>query len=81
MLDFRDGLPLSRSRKGHLLKPLALVLAIVFFIIAVLYATGILQIGAHDPGPHLKHAALFVILGVLSLVWMRFQSSSPAGLR
>jgi hypothetical protein len=63
------------------LKPLALALAVVFFIVAILYATGILQIGAHDPGPHYKHAVLFAILGVLSLVWMRFQSSSPSGLR
>ena len=63
------------------MKSLALVLAIVFFIIAILYAIGTLQYGAHEPGPHLKHAVLFAILGVLSLVWMRFQSSPRAGLR
>jgi hypothetical protein len=62
-------------------KPLALGLAVVFFIIAILYATGTLQYGAHEPGPHAKHAVLFALLGVLSLVWMRFQTSPRAGLR
>jgi hypothetical protein len=60
------------------LKAIALALAVVFFIVAILYGTGILQIGAHEPGPHLKHAVLFAILGVLSLVWMRFQANSSA---
>ncbi len=63
------------------MKPLALVLAVVFFIIAALYLLGILQIGASHPGRHVSHAILFAVLGVLSLVWMRFQSSSPSGLR
>jgi ABC-type transport system involved in multi-copper enzyme maturation permease subunit len=59
-------------------KAIALLLAIVFFIVAILYGVGVLQIGAHEPGPHVKHAVLFAILGVLSLVWMRFQSNSSA---
>ena len=68
------------------MKPLALALAVIFFIIAILYGTGVLQYGAHETashpgGPHLKHAVLFAILGVLSLVWMRFQSTPRAGLR
>ena len=60
------------------MKATALVLAVVFFIIAILYGVGVLQIGAHEPGPHLKHAVLFAILGALSLVWMRFQAKPPA---
>lgn len=60
------------------MKAIALLLAIVFFIVAILYGVGVLQIGAHEPGPHVKHAVLFAILGVLSLVWMRFQSNSSA---
>ena len=64
------------------MKPLAIGLAVVFFLVAVLYGTGALQVGAHEGGPHVKHAVLFAILGVLSLVWMRFQTGSPAkGLR
>lgn len=58
------------------MKLVAIVLAVAFFLIAALYATGVLQIGAHEAGPHLKHAVLFAILGVLSLVWMRFQSTA-----
>ena len=60
------------------MKPLAAVLAIVFFIIAILYATGALQIGSSHPGRHLSHAVLFAVLGVLSLVWFRFQSGTSA---
>ncbi len=64
------------------MKVLAILLAAVFFIVAALYAVGFLQIGAHEPGPHVKHAVLFVILGILSLVWLRFQSNSAtSGLR
>jgi len=63
-------------------KVLAIALAAVFFILAALYATGLLQLGAHEPGPHVKHAILFVVLGILSLVWLRFQSNSATpGLR
>ena len=64
------------------MKVLAIALAAVFFILAALYATGVMQLGTHEPGPHVKHAVLFVILGVLSLVWLRFQSNSTTpGLR
>ncbi len=63
------------------MKPLALVLAVVFFVVAALYATGILQIGAGHPGRHMSHAVLFMVLAVLSLVWYRFQSNSATTLR
>ncbi len=59
------------------MKPLPLILAIVFFIIAILYLLGVLQIGASHPGRHVSHFVLFAVLGVLSLVWMRFQSNRP----
>jgi ABC-type transport system involved in multi-copper enzyme maturation permease subunit len=57
-------------------KILALALAVVFFIIAVLYLIGILQVGASHPGPHVSHGILFLVLGILSLVWVRFQSNA-----
>ncbi len=63
------------------MKPLALILAVACFIIAVLYATGALQIGAGHPGRHISHAALFAVLGILALVWYRFQSNSATNLR
>ena len=55
------------------MKALALVLAIAFFVVAALYWL------PNGPfGHHLKHGILFAILGILALVWMRFQSSAPA---
>jgi hypothetical protein len=64
------------------LKAIALALAVIFFVVAILYGVGILQIGTHEAGPHVKHALLFAILGALSLVWIRFQSKpSNASLR
>jgi ABC-type transport system involved in multi-copper enzyme maturation permease subunit len=61
-------------------KAFAFVLAVAFFIIALLYLLGYLQFGTSHPGRHVSHAVLFAILGVLSLVWMRFQPS-PASAR
>lgn len=66
------------------MKPVAIGLAVVFFILAALYATGTLQFGAHEVGgrahvPHLKHAVLFAILGGLSLVWLRFAGNASTG--
>jgi type VI protein secretion system component VasK len=63
-------------------KPLALVLAVVFFIIAVLYLVGVLQIGvSHPGGRHVSHFVLFAVLGALCLVWMRFQGAPQTRLR
>jgi len=62
-------------------KALALVLAVVFFIIAILYAAGVLQIGSHHGGRHISHAVLFAVLGVLCLIWMRFQTSGRSSAR
>ena len=64
------------------MKGLAILLAVVFFLIAVLYATGTLQVLASTPGPHVKHAVLFAVLGILALIWFRFQSAAgPSRIR
>ena len=63
------------------MKALAIVLAIAFFVIAVLYWTGTLQIAVREPGPHHKHAVLFAGLGILSLIWYRFQTAPPTRAR
>ena len=58
------------------MKALPVALAVICFIIAALYLLGILQVGASHPGRHISHAVVFAVLGLLSLVWMRFQSAS-----
>jgi hypothetical protein len=58
------------------MKMLAVVIAVVAFVVAGLYWTGWLQIGASHPGPHHTHAILFAVIGLLSLVWFRFQSGA-----
>jgi type VI protein secretion system component VasK len=63
-------------------KPLALILAVVFFIVAILYLVGVLQVGvAHPGGRHVSHFVLFAVLGALCLVWMRFQGAPATRLR
>jgi hypothetical protein len=49
------------------------VLGIVFVIVAVLYALGVLQLFASTTsGPHYKHAILFAVLAVASFVAANF---------
>jgi hypothetical protein len=55
------------------MKLLPLLVAIVCFILAILYWL------PNGPfGHHVKHAILFVILGLLALVWLRFAARGPA---
>ncbi len=56
------------------MKQLALILAVVFLIIAVLYWTG----HFYPTGVHTKHGIVSVVLALLCLVWYRFQSAAPA---
>jgi hypothetical protein len=49
------------------------VLAIIFLAVAVLYALGVFQLFASTTsGPHYKHAILFVVLAVASLIAANF---------
>ena len=52
------------------MKPLSLILAVVFFVIAILYWTGFVL--PH----HVKHGILAIVLALLCLIWYRFQSAS-----
>ena len=63
------------------MKILAIVLAVVFFVAAGMYATGNLQFGASHPGRHLTHAVAAFVLGLVSLVWLRFQANQTAQVR
>ncbi len=63
------------------MKMLALVLGIVFLVLAVLTATGMaayLPALAVDGHHHVKHTVLFVVIAVLCFVWMRFASNAQA---
>ncbi len=65
------------------MKALAILLAVVFFALAIFAFTGMVNGGAHgvahaaglDGTTHTKHGVLYVILALLSLVWLRFQSA------
>jgi predicted membrane protein len=49
------------------------ILGIVFVIVAILYAVGVLQLFASTTsGPHYKHAILFAVLAVASFVGANF---------
>jgi hypothetical protein len=49
------------------------ILAVVFLAVAALYALGVLQLFAStSTGPHFKHAILFVVLAVASLIAANF---------
>ena len=74
----RSGFARTGARKGHHVKGIALGLAVVCFIIALGYLFGMLQIGTSHGGRHVSHFVLFAVLGVLSLIWMRFASASAA---
>jgi hypothetical protein len=48
------------------------VLAVVFIVVAALYAVGVLQILSSGSGTHIKHAILFAVLAVASLIAANF---------
>ena len=55
------------------------VLGVVFLVIALLYAIGVLQIlTSSDSGPHYKHAVLFAVLAVASFVAANFARPKTA---
>ncbi len=63
------------------MKPLALILAVVFFVVGLLYGLGKIEFltksgAAH--AHHMSHLVLFWVLALLSLIWYRFQSSPRA---
>ncbi|HEY6114392.1 MAG TPA: hypothetical protein VI172_00395 [Candidatus Dormibacteraeota bacterium] len=54
-------------------------LGVVFLLIALLYALGVLQIlTSSDSGPHYKHAVLFAVLAVASFVAANFARPKTA---
>ena len=55
------------------MKPLSLILAVLFVVVAILY-----WIGVPPLGHHVKHGIVCIVLALLCLVWYRFQSAAPA---
>ena len=56
-----------------------IVLAVVFLVVAGLYALGVLQFMVSDPhaSHHYTHAILFFVLAVASLIGANFARSKP----
>ena len=63
--------------KGNSLAVALLALAVVFFVVAGLYAVGVLQFMVSDPhaSHHYTHAILFAVLAVASLIGANFARS------
>ncbi|HEY6487043.1 MAG TPA: hypothetical protein VIX83_11720 [Candidatus Cybelea sp.] len=60
------------------MKVLALVLAVVFFILGILYGMGRINFFSESGAGHSHHITHMVILWVLALlclIWVRFQSA------
>jgi hypothetical protein len=55
------------------MKALAIALAVIFFVLA-----GIYLLPAGPLGHHVKHAVIFFVLALLSLVWLRFQAGGAS---
>jgi hypothetical protein len=60
------------------LKTLALILALVFFVLGILYGMGKINVLTHSGTAHAHHVTHLVILWLLALlcvIWARFQSA------
>jgi hypothetical protein len=67
------------------MKGLAVTLAVVFVFCAILSFLHPLApnavtsaLGFASDKPHVKHPVLYLVLAVLSLIWLRFASAQPA---
>ena len=66
------------------MKALALLLAVVFFVLGILYGLGTINLftkSGTEHAHHITHLVLCWILALLALVWYRFQSSAEGSRR
>ena len=66
------------------MKILAIVLTLVFVVLAVLAATGAASFShalGLDGTHHVKHAIVYIILAILCVIWARFAGSTAASAR
>ena len=67
------------------MKGLAVGLVVIFVLCAILSVLHPLApsavttaLGFSNDKAHLKHPVLYLVLAVLSLIWLRFQAAQPA---
>ncbi len=63
------------------MKALAIVLAIVFFVLGLLYGMGTINFftkSGTEHAHHMTHLVVCWVLALLCLIWYRFQSSAVA---
>jgi hypothetical protein len=61
------------------MKALAIFLALVFVVLCILAATGLMAFAPPlgiDGTHHMKHAVFYAVLALLCLVWARFANAS-----
>jgi hypothetical protein len=66
------------------MRVIAIVLAIAFFILGILYGVGKIDFFTESGAAHAHHITHLVIcwvLALLSLIWARFQSSPARSVR
>jgi hypothetical protein len=59
-------------------KTLALALAVIFFILGILYGLGTINVftkSGTEHAHHVSHLVVCWVLALLSMIWYRFQSS------
>ncbi|HET9029482.1 MAG TPA: hypothetical protein VFN49_04840 [Candidatus Aquilonibacter sp.] len=63
------------------MKALAIILAIVFFVVGLLYGMGMINIltkSGEAHAHHMSHLVVAWVLALLCLIWYRFQSAEPS---
>ena len=59
------------------MRVVAIALAVIFFILGILYGLGKIDffVASGAGHPHIKHLVVLWILSLLCLIWARFQSA------
>jgi tryptophan-rich sensory protein len=66
------------------MKPIALVIGVIFIILAALTATGLAHFAPAvgiDGHKHLKHTILFAVIAILCFVWSRMTTETATSSR